>query len=113
MRAAQLQQKEKTQFNNLNIMARYNWRVFYSTLIREDYIMSYNGHKNRNHWNVNLWINNDERLYRMALQAVKKAPTKDRAAIMLLRELKFLGLNKTPDGVPYSVSTIRGALVDM
>ena len=26
----------------------------------------YNGHKNWNHWNVSLWINNDEGLYRMA-----------------------------------------------
>ena len=73
----------------------------------------FNGHKNYNHWNVSLWINNDEGLYNMALQAVRKAPTKDRAAIVLLRELKSLGLTKTPDGVPYSVSTIRGALVDM
>ena len=72
--------------------------------------MSYNGHKNRNHWNVSLWINNDEGLYNMARRAVRAAPTKDRAAIMLLRELKSLGLKKTPDGAPYSISTIRGAL---
>lgn len=28
--------------------------------------MPYNGHKNWNHWNVSLWINNDESIYRMA-----------------------------------------------
>ena len=27
---------------------------------------TYNGHKNWNHWNVSLWINNDEGLYNFA-----------------------------------------------
>jgi hypothetical protein len=30
----------------------------------------YNGHKNWNHWNVSLWVNNDEGLYRMARENV-------------------------------------------
>ena len=31
----------------------------------------YLGHKNKNHWNVSLWINNDEGLYRTALDRIE------------------------------------------
>jgi len=41
---------------------------------------TYNGHKNRNYWNVALWIGNDEGLYRMALDCLRIARTKDEAA---------------------------------
>lgn len=73
---------------------------------------TYNGHKNYNHWNVSLWINNDESLYRMARQYVRlygKLP----AAMAMLRELHDVGIFKTPDGALYSVSSIRAAMVDM
>jgi hypothetical protein len=33
---------------------------------------TYNGHKNWNHWNVSLWINNDEGLYNMARQYARR-----------------------------------------
>ncbi|WP_334166823.1 hypothetical protein [Achromobacter mucicolens] len=74
----------------------------------------FNGHKNWNHWNVSLWINNDQGLYDMARRAVRQARNdKKRAAEMVRDELESLGITHTPDGAPYSVTTIRAAMVEM
>lgn len=74
----------------------------------------YNGHKNWNHCNVSLWINNDESLYRAALQYVREfRGNKERAAREMLAELHRSGFTKTPDGAPYSVSSIRAAMTEM
>ena len=76
----------------------------------------YNGHKNYNHWNVSLWINNDEGLYRMALNYVTfkgRSYGKEDCAKAMLSELKEAGITHTPDGAPYSVSSIRAAMVGM
>jgi hypothetical protein len=71
----------------------------------------YNGHKNWNHWNVSLWINNDEGLYRLAKECVSRAANKDAAALAMLDYLSEYQENtKTPDGAPYSVSSIRAAM---
>jgi hypothetical protein len=73
--------------------------------------MAYNGHKNWNHWNVSLWIGNDEGLYRAALDALKSNNGKvAHAAHYLLAELQDLGIEKTPDGAKYSVLNIAAAL---
>lgn len=37
---------------------------------------TYQGHKNRNHWNVALWINNDEGLYRLAQDCIRRAQSR-------------------------------------
>lgn len=68
----------------------------------------YNGHKNWNHWNVSLWINNDESLYRMA-QSFKREFTAAHAPKVMLRHLPA----KTPDGAPYSLSSVRAAMAGM
>lgn len=73
----------------------------------------YNGHKNWNHWNVSLWINNDEGLYNMARRAIRQCRSRDAAARALFEELEFLDVTHTPDGAPYSVTTIRAAMADM
>ena len=44
----------------------------------------YNGHKNWNHWNVSLWINNDEGLYRMAKDAIRRRRCWNRCAMILM-----------------------------
>lgn len=66
----------------------------------------YNGHKNWNHWNVSLWINNDESLYFRARDLAKRS-NRERAVEILLSELPA----KTPDGAPYSKSSVRAAMV--
>ena len=71
----------------------------------------YNGHKNWNHWNVSLWINNDEGLYRMALYFILEH--KDYAAERMLECLHNEGITKTPDGAKYSKTSIRAAMVGM
>lgn len=68
---------------------------------------TYNGHKNWNHWNVSLWISNDEGLYRMALGALNQYPRdRARAARSLLDMLPA----HTPDGAPYTATSVRAAL---
>lgn len=74
---------------------------------------TFNGHKNWNHWNVSLWINNDENLYHTARQFVRLYSGKLPAAMAMMNELQDNGITKTPDGAPYSVSSIRAAMVGM
>ena len=75
--------------------------------------MSYNGFKNWNQWNVSLWINNDEGLYRMAKAAINRNRGKKDARYAAAYDLLGLLPEKTPDGAPYSVTAIRAALVGM
>lgn len=74
---------------------------------------TFNGHKNWNHWNVSLWINNDEGLYNIARECINGADTRDEAAKNMLDVLTTVGIVKTPDGAPYSLSAIRAAMVGM
>jgi len=73
----------------------------------------FNGHKNWNHWNVSLWINNDEGLYGLAREAIRAEPTRNDAARDMFESLEQMNVTKTPDGAPYSVSSIRAAMVGM
>lgn len=75
--------------------------------------MSYNGHKNWNHWNVSLWIANDEGLYSLAKSCLRHGRTRGRAAELLLAELRELGCDHTPDGAPYTRTSIRAALAGL
>lgn len=69
---------------------------------------TYNGHKNRNYWNVALWLFNDYGLYSLMRSAVAECRTKDDAARYILASLDQ---RQTPDGCPYTYSAIRAALV--
>ena len=73
----------------------------------------YNGHKNWNHWNVSLWINNDYNLYEQARWLVSHCLNRQEAAKAMLQWLSNMGEKKTPDGAPYSVSSIRAAMLEM
>lgn len=68
----------------------------------------YNGHKNWNHWNVSLWINNDEGLYNRARELARRN-NREHAVQAMLDELPA----KTPDGAPYSKSSVRAAMRDI
>lgn len=74
---------------------------------------TYNGHKNWNHWNVSLWINNDEGLYLTALGYARSSRNRRMAASGMLSELRDMGITKTPDGAPYTLTTIAHAMQEM
>ena len=68
---------------------------------------SYLGHRSRAAWNVSLWINNDEGLYRRAVELRRKFGP-GAAARHLVAELPAT----TPDGYRYTETSVREALVD-
>ena len=70
---------------------------------------TYNGYPNWTRWNVSLWINNDEGLYRFALDCVRRFKSKRRAAAYMLENLP----KKTPDGATYSIIAIMCAMADL
>ena len=73
----------------------------------------YNGWKNRQTWNVALWIGNDEPLYREAVAYVKRR----RAANKSARYRQFIisaGLvgERTPDGIAWAGTRLDTAALD-
>jgi len=71
---------------------------------------TYNGHKNYNYWNVSLWINNDEDLYRIALDFIRRYKNRKIAAQLFSEMFED---SKTPDGVPFRVSYVYSAMEGM
>lgn len=71
---------------------------------------TYNGHKNWNHWNVSLWINNDEGLYNLARQMVRRYKGGGGLKCAAEAFIHYVGSDKTPDGAPYSISSVRAAM---
>ena len=72
----------------------------------------YNGHKSWAHWNVSLWINNDEGLYRQACYLCRQH-NRSEAAQLMLESFHSLGITHTPDGARYTATTIRAAMEGM
>ena len=70
----------------------------------------YNGFPSYNAWNVSLWIANDEGLYRLALACLHGEGTLHRAALLFL---DLVAATQTPDGVRYTMSTVKRALSNL
>ena len=77
----------------------------------------YNGHKSKGHWNVSLWIGNDEHLYRFAMECIKNAKRDVNPGNSWLRlaAARFCDYNpgRTPDGFKYTRERVRAALSDL
>lgn len=82
----------------------------------------YNGHASWNAWNVSLWINNDEGLYRFALDCLARAgndrhgkarPAAKRVNAASRLFIAEIGAEKTPDGARYSGRSVRAALAGL
>lgn len=67
----------------------------------------YNGHKSRGHWNVSLWINNDEHLYRTCLNYFACGFTRREVARGIVELWKN---QRTPDGYEYTFDRVFHAL---
>ncbi len=71
----------------------------------------YNGHRSWNAWNVSLWINNDETLYRMARECMEKCAgnASQAARCWMLAS----GETRTPDGAKYNRLSVKLAIADI
>lgn len=74
---------------------------------------TYNGHRNKSAWNISLWIGNDEGLYNAARAHIRRTKNRDSAALAMLADLHECGITETPDGVKYTKTNIRLAMVDL
>lgn len=66
----------------------------------------YNGHRSWNAWNVSLWINNDENLYREAVRLAERHGIEKGARHMAAN----LDGERTPDGARYNLTCVREAM---
>lgn len=69
----------------------------------------YNGHRSWNAWNVSLWIGNDEGLYRVAVECLRKTKTPAAATRKFGLETGLIG-TRTPDGAIYNPLSVKLAL---
>ena len=60
---------------------------------------TYNGWKNRQTWNVSLWINNDESLYRTAVEFMKNY--KGKKPYVSFIDYCGLRYDRTPDNIAF------------
>ena len=71
----------------------------------------YNGHRNWNHWNIALCVDNEYETYkRVKFLLGRKHITKDEIASVLLIEFRNRWGEETPDGAPFTFTGVRAFL---
>jgi len=70
----------------------------------------YNGHPSYEHWNVALWLYNDEDMYDLVQQAIRHNYSLSDCAREILDILSELAIECTGDGVEYTYDTIMCAI---
>ena len=71
----------------------------------------YNGWKNRETWNVTLWIANDEPLYRQAVLFMERFGTEPHPYTHMLHAYAMIGTS-TPDGVRFDSRKVSRTELD-
>lgn len=76
----------------------------------------YNGHESWEHWNVALWLYNDEGLYALVRRAVNRTDNAEDGAVMLWNLLVDAndggGEIATPDGALYDEENLAAAIAE-
>lgn len=74
----------------------------------------YNGHRNRHHWNVALWISNDFGTYRAAQELLRANASVGNATTQFLKwAAQAYPKGETPDGYAFTPATVRAALAQL
>ena len=72
--------------------------------------MKYQGYRSWNAYNVSLWMNNDERIYKFALECLRSTLSIRYAVNKFMARY---GYTKTPDGAVYNTRTVRESLLEL
>lgn len=75
----------------------------------------YEGHKTKGHWNVALYIANEEPMYRFAMECIAfgRGWPNDWLIIATKKFCRVYGGTKTPDGFKYTRERVKAALEDL
>ena len=68
---------------------------------------TYNGHDSWEHWNVSLWINNDEHLYNKLCNYAELAAYMTLSRADAFGDLMAVLPSETPDGAAYTPETVK------
>lgn len=71
---------------------------------------TFNGHKDYEHWNVSVWITNDEYLYRLALASIEEHPGTIAGAVA---DFRAQAPARTPDGVRFTKDRVTAVFKDL